>query len=64
MNYRIKRVFDSVDKFLERAFPFAGKNMPTVFSFCLGMTTAFFLRDELNYPTFLRIKRAYLTNKE
>ena len=64
MNYRIKRFFDRVDKFLERAVPWSGKQIPIFFSFGLGASTAFFFRDELNYPTFLRIKRAYLVNKQ
>ena len=32
-----------------------------VFSFLLGGTSAFYLRDELNFPTYMRVKEALLT---
>ena len=35
-----------------------------IISFTLGATTAFFVRDEMNFPTYLRIKQAYLTHME
>ena len=38
------------------------KYYPAIFSFFLGSATAFYFRDELNFPTYLRIKQAYLTN--
>lgn len=33
-----------------------------MFSFSLGSITAFYVRDEFNFPTYLRIKEVYLTN--
>ena len=49
-----------LDKVVDKAFNSLNQ-YNFVLSFCLGATTAFFLRDELNFPTYLRIKESYLT---
>ena len=34
------------------------------FSSTLGFVTAFFVRDEQDFPTYMRIKKAYLDHNE
>ena len=62
MNYRLKWLTETVEKYLNKFAPKLWNYSPAVISFFLGMTTAFFYRDELNFPTYLRIKKAYLMN--
>ena len=47
----------------ERYLPFLWRQIPVASAFGLGILTAFHLRDELNFPTYLRVKQAYLTHQ-
>ena len=50
-------------KKIDNALAFSWKYSSVVTAFCLGMSSAFFLRDELNFPTYLKIKQAYLIHR-
>ena len=54
----IKKVFKFLDKQSERIgnFLVSKRHIATpIFSLTLGGITGFFIRDEMNYPTYLRI---------
>ena len=50
-------------RFLDKFVAFSWRSSPVVISLGLGASTAFFLRDELNTPTYMHIQKAYLLNQ-
>ena len=52
-----------VIKKVDNLLAFSWKYSSVVVSFFLWMSSAFFLRDELNFPTYLKIKQAYLVHR-
>ena len=60
----LNRILGRLDRVLETVYYKSSGVVAPIISLGLGATTAFFLRDELNQPTFLRIKEAYLINKK
>ena len=48
-------LFKAIKKF-DNFLAFSWKYSSVATAFCLGMSSAFFLRDEMNFPTYLKIK--------
>ena len=59
----MERILDKTQDQLLKGLKLYKRGSTVFFSFLLGGITSFFYRDEKKFPTFLRVKEAYLLNQ-
>ena len=58
----MERIINTLESGLYKGTSVYKKSSTVLVAFILGGVTSFFYRDEQKFPTFLRVKQAYLMN--